>query len=237
MTGRHWAVATLAFLPLLAVLNVASAASLTLSSQKLTTYRTCTITATPSSTTGVIDANIRQGSPNTNFGTATTLATSSSNNANQRLYIQFDLTRCSPSIASAAIVRLATLRLHLTALPGACRTIDIFRVGTSWTEAGITWNNQPFGTSINNPASASRTDSFNAGTPAGCENLATGAYSTGAVVTSDVAAFLAGTTNVGWMLRDDVEGSSPARTTTFSSKDAGVVAQAPQLVITYVTVP
>jgi hypothetical protein len=136
------------------------------------------------------------------------------------------------------VVRLATLRMYETVLPAVCRTVDIFRVTATWTEAAITWNNQPFGTAINNPASGSASDTYGAGTPAGCENLATGTYITGGVVTSDVAAFVGGTaTNFGWMLRDDVEGSATLRTQTYSAKNLGTASQAPQLVITYVTVP
>jgi hypothetical protein len=55
----------------------------------------------------------------------------------------------------------------------------------------------------------------------------------GATVTTDVAAFIGGTSNFGWMLRDDVEASATTRTTTFSAKNLGTLAQAPQLVITY----
>ena len=114
--------------------------------------------------------------------------------------------------------------------------MDIFRSTASWTEAGITWNNQPFGTTLNNPASGARSGSFDVGTPAGCTNAAAG-YVTGGVVTTDVASWVAGSsTNNGWMLRDDVESSATARTATFSAKDLGTLAQTPQLVITYVTV-
>ena len=209
-----------------------AAASLSVGSQQITPYRSCTITATPSSTTAVVDAGVREATPTTNFGTSTTNSVSSAAAANQRMYIRFDLTQCSPTIPSTATIRLATLRIYVSALPAACRTIDIFRSTVTWTEAAITWNNQPFGTTLNNPASGSRTGSFNVGTPAGCQNLAAG-YVVGAVVTSDVAAFVSGTSNFGWMLRDDVEASATARTTTFSAKNLGTLAQAPQLVITY----
>jgi hypothetical protein len=209
-----------------------SAAGLTVTSQAITPYRTCTITATPASTTAVIDAGVRQATATTNFGTSTTNSISSAVGANQRLYVRFDLTQCSPAIPSAATIRLATLRQYLTAVPAACRTIDIFASTATWTEAAITWNNQPFGTTLNNPASGTRTGSFNVGTPAGCQNQAAG-YVVGATVTSDVAAFVSGTTNFGWMLRDDVEASATTRTSTFSAKDLGTLAQAPQLVITY----
>jgi hypothetical protein len=39
------------------------------------------------------------------------------------------------------------------------------------------------------------------------------------------------------MIRDDVEGSATTRTATFTAKELGTIAQEPQLVITYVTVP
>jgi hypothetical protein len=215
-----------------------AAASLNQTSQNLTPYRTCTITATPSTTAAVRDAHVLEASATTNFGTTTALDVSSANNANRRVHLWFNVALCSPSIPATATVRRATLRLYATTLAAACRTIAVFRVGANaWTEAGITWNNQPFGTTINNPALGSATSQFTVGTPVGCTNRVAG-YVTGADVTADVAAYVAGTaTNNGWMLRDTVEGSSPARTNTFSAKNLGTLAQAPQLVITYVTLP
>jgi hypothetical protein len=228
----------LAVLALLVGLMVGHAAGLNLASQTLTPYRTCVITATPASTTAVVDASVRQGTANGNFGTTNTVDIASTNAANRRLYLRFDLTVCSPAIPATATVRLATLRLYATALSAACRTIDLFRVTAAWTETTLTWVNQPFGTTLNNPASGTAVDTFTLGTPAGCQNQATGIYMVGANPTADVAAFVAGSaTNNGWMLRDDVEGSATARTETFSAKDLGTLAQAPQLVITYVLVP
>jgi len=215
-----------------------SAASLNFTSQTFTPYRTCTITATPVATTAVIDATLRQGTPASNFGALTTSTVASGSAVNQRTYLRFDLTSCNPAIPATAIVRLATLRLYVTAVPAVCRTIDLFKVAVSWTETAITWNNQPFGATINNPASASRSGSFTVGTPVGCQNQATGVYITGGTLTSDIASFVAGSsTNFGWMLRDDVEGSATTRTVTMSAKELGTVAQDPQLVVTYVNVP
>jgi hypothetical protein len=214
------------------------AASISLTSQALTPYRTCTLTATPATATVETDTTARQGSATSNFGTLTTLTVSSASAANQRTYLRFDLTRCSPAIPATAIIRLATLRLFVSALPAVCRTVDLFRSTATWTEAGLTWNNQPFGAAINNPATASRTGTFDVGTPVGCQNRTNNSYVVGGTVTTDVAAFVAGSsTNFGWMLRDDVEGSATARTTTFSAKNLGTAAQGPQLVITYVVVP
>jgi hypothetical protein len=219
-------------------LVIGSADSLNLASQRLTSYRTCTLTATPTTTTAVIDASVRQGSAASNFGAMTTNNVATGSAANRRLYIRFDLTVCSPLIAVAATIRLATLRLYLTAVPSSCRTLDLFRVAASWTETGITWNNQPFGTTVNNPASGTATATVSVGSPAGCQNQSTGTYLVGGNVTTDVAAYVAGSaSNFGWMLRDDVEGSATPFTSTHSAKELGTVAQEPQLVITYVTVP
>ena len=239
MTGRIATLGTIAVGLLVGIsLSVGAAASVSLTSQKFTPYRTCTLTATPASTAVVVDATVAQGSATTNVGSATTITVSSAVAANQRIYLKFNLASCSPAIPASAIVRLATLRLYMTVAPAACRTLDIYPATVAWTEAAITWNNQPFGTTINNPATGSRTGTFNVGTPAGCQNLSTGAYVTGATVTSDVASFVSGaSTNLGWMIRDDTEGSATTRTTTFAAKELGTVAQEPQLVITYVVVP
>jgi len=219
-------------------LSSGSAASVSLTSQAFTPYRTCTITATPVTAAAVVDATVQQGSAAINFGATTSMTVSSGTSINQRIYLKFDLTACSPAIPASAIVRLATLRLYMTAVPGACRTLDVFKVAVAWTETVITWNNQPFGTTINNPPTASRSGSFNVGTTAGCQNLAAGVYLTGGTVKTDVASFVSGgSSNLGWMIRDDIEGSATTRTATFSAKELGTVAEEPQLVVTYVTVP
>jgi hypothetical protein len=215
-----------------------SAASLSLTSQKFTPYRTCTITATPATTTAVADTTAAQGTPTTPLGASPTLSVSSGNGTNQRIYVKFDLTVCSPAIPASAIVRVANLRLYMTAVPTTvCRPLDLFPATVAWGETTLTWNNQPFGTTINNPPTASRTGTFSVGTAGGCQNQAAG-YVTGGTVTSDVASFVAGSvTNFGWMIRDDTEGASPPKTATFSAKELATIAQEPQLVITYVRVP
>jgi hypothetical protein len=172
------------------------------------------------------------------IGTTTSADVTASVNANERIYLKFDLSACAPAVPASAIVRLATLRLYLTALPATCRTLDLFPVTATWTETLITWNNQPFGTSLNNPVTGARTASFTVGSAVGCQNQVTGTYVTGPTVTTDVASFVSGgSTNFGWMIRDDGEGAAPTRTTSFSTKELGTVAQEPQLVVTYATVP
>lgn len=214
-----------------------SAAGLGLASQPLTPYITCTITATPTTTAIVADSSVRQGTPAGNYGALTSMHVASGASVNRRAYVRFDIGQCSPVIPATANVRLAILRLYATAIPAVCRTLDVFRVTNAWTEAGLTWANQPFGTTLNNPPSASATAQLSVGTPVGCRNRVVG-YVTGATVTTDVAAFVAGgASNLGWMIRDDVEGSATTRTTTLATKNLGTLPQLPQLVVTYVAVP
>src|SRR5262249_53118729 len=225
---------TLCLLTLLMVpVGVASGASLTLSSKALTVYATCTLSGSAGTSASVQDSYVDQNAPTTNSGAAATMPTQSRKNRNQRPYVFFDLTTCSPAVPVSAVVTNATLRLYATALPGTCETEDAFRVTSSWTENGITWNNQPFGTAVNNPASGSRTDSATVGTGAGCGVVAAGYVSWD--VTTDVSAFVSGaSTNRGWMVRDDVEDTNGLGVSvTFSSSDAGSVPQAPQLIVTY----
>jgi hypothetical protein len=233
---------TLALVGVLAVvtgsLTVASAASLSLSPAALTPLSTCTITAAPGTTTDVADSSVRQVSPGTNFASSATNNVAGSPAANRRLYIRFDLAACSPGIPQTATIRLATLRMYVTATPTSCRTVDIFRVSSTWTETAITWTNQPFGTTRNNPPANAATDTYPVGSTGGCANNAIGAFISGATVTADVAAIVAGLApNYGWMLRDDAEGGPATNTSTYSAKDLGTAAQAPQLVVTYVLVP
>ena len=169
------------------------AASISLTSQALTPYRTCTLTATPATATVETDTTARQGSATSNFGTLTTLTVSSASAANQRTYLRFDLTRCSPAIPATAIIRLATLRLFVSALPAVCRTVDLFPVdgdldgsGPDLEQPAVRHGHQQPGRPPVGPApstsgrrSAARTGTNNS-------------YVVGGTVTTDVAAFVAG---------------------------------------------
>src|SRR4029079_13589861 len=97
-------------------------------------------------------------------GALATMNVSSASGANQRIYLKFDLTGCSPAIPATAVVRLAPLRIYMTAVPAACRVLDLFPVTATWGETTLTWNNQPFGTTINNPATRYRTGTLRVGT-------------------------------------------------------------------------
>ncbi len=207
-------------------------APLAVSSGAITTFRACVLTPVTAGSSAAFDVSVDQSAPTQNQGMVTTLTVRSHSNRNVRAYVRFDLTRCSPTIPSSATITSAMLRMVPTAVANQCRTYDVFRVGASWVETTATWNNQPFGTAINNPSSASRTSFVNVGV-APCQNSAINQYVSGWDVTADVRAFATGTTDHGWMIRDDVEGSAAARTTTFIAKETGI--GTPQLIVSYST--
>jgi hypothetical protein len=215
--------------------SVGYASSLPVSSKNLTVYMTCTLSGTTGASASEQDSYVDENAATTTNGSAVTMNSQSRNNRNRRSYVSFDLTTCAPSVPSSAIVTGATLRLWATAIPAAtCRTEDVFAVTSAWTQSAITWNNQPFGTAINNPASGTRMDSITVGSGAGC-TIGSAAQYVPWNVTTNVANFISGgATNFGWMIRDDAEGANGLGfAVTFSTSDAGTVPQAPQLVVTY----
>jgi len=86
------------------------------------------------------DAYVRDGtSADTNFGTATTLVVKNSTTGfNRRAFLKFDL-------STVATVSAAKLRLFGSygATSGTSPVTAHQAADTSWTETGITWNNQP----------------------------------------------------------------------------------------------
>src|SRR6476646_9017444 len=229
------ALAALLLLCSMAQTRVGNASSLPVSSKNLVVYMTCTLSGTTGTVAAERDSYVDENAPTTNNGTALSMNSESRNNRNRRSYVSFDLTTCAPNLPSAATVGNATLRRWVTAMPAAtCRTEDGFAVTSAWTESAVTWNNQPFGTGINSPASGTRTASVTVGSGAGCTIGSVGQYVPWNV-TANVANFVSGSaTNCGWMIRDDVEGATGLGfTVTLSTSDAGSIAQAPQLTVTY----
>jgi hypothetical protein len=215
--------------------TAAWSANLPVGSKKLVVYRTCVLDAATSASTAVTDSWVDQSKGTTNNNASTALQVDSSATKNQRSYIRFDLTKCNPTVPATASVKSATLRLYAGAPTASCRTQDLFTVTGVWAESTITWNNQPFGTTINNPAQSLRQSSLTIGTPAGCQNTA-GGYVGGWDVTPDVQSFVAGTvTNNGWMIRDDVENSATAFLQGYASKSVNSTVAMPQLLVTYST--
>lgn len=192
--------------------GIAFAASLALSSNRLTVFASCTLRA------ATADTYVNQASAGSNFGTATTFFVRSQNlNANRRAFVRFDLASCF--IPATAEVITARLSLHMSTAPTANRTYQARRATASWTETGITWTNQA-------AVAGSATSSTTTGTTSGVRLEWD--------VAPDVSSFVSGSlVNNGWRIADSVESSTTARTATFNSDEHATASQRPRLTITY----
>jgi hypothetical protein len=193
------------------------AATLGVSSRQLTVYTyassiaptTCTLTA------AVADSYVDSVSSATNYGAVTNLDVRSWATGNRRAFVRFNVSTCS--IPANALITSANLKLFMYSAPSANRTYAVHAVSASWTEPGITWANQP-------AVAASATATTSTGT--------TSNVTLGWTVTADVQAFVDGTTNNGWRIRDQTESSTTSRLGQFRSREYGG-GQAPTLDVTY----
>jgi hypothetical protein len=194
-----------------ATLGVSSAALTVSTGASSIAATTCSLNAASN------DSHVSQASPASSFGTATTLSVRSSVAANMRTFVQFSLTSCA--IPANALVTDGELKLILSSAPTASRTYDAHRVTASWAEGTITWTNQP---------------AVSASTTAGVTTGTTSNVTLNWDVTSDVQAFLDGTSsNFGWRIKDRTEDSATARTGQFRSAEYTTVNQRPILDVTY----
>jgi hypothetical protein len=211
-------------------LAFASATSLTVTPKKASAFRTCVLTGYPTTSTVVADTWADENAKTSNKKTGAFVQVTSKSSANKRPFLRFDLTKCTPVLASTATVKKATLRLFLTLAPATgSRTYNVQRVvspcpeaaTTCWTEGGLTWNNQP-------TASATVTSGLTFTSSSALQYY-------GWDVTADAVAFVAGTaSNYGWRIADSAEGNSTAIDSQFKSKDlSSNAAGAPQLIIVY----
>ena len=88
------------------------------------------------------DATTKQASPNTNYGTQTSLSTDSAANDDDNFLIRFSLS----GVTTAQINRA---RLLLYATDGTDLSPQYCATTASWSETGVTWNNQPVCSSNN----------------------------------------------------------------------------------------
>jgi hypothetical protein len=155
------------------------------------------------------DTYVDQGSPTSNFGTASNLfVRSNSSSANRRTLVRFNL----PALPSGCSVRGAMLRLFSTAAVTG-RTIAAYRAAASWTETGATWNNQP-------------------GTTGAAANSASGTGWRTWDVASHVQAMYSGA-NDGFVLRDQTENAAANPQQTYQAREGTTNGQDPELVITF----
>jgi hypothetical protein len=190
-----------------------TAAHLTIATKTYGATVSCTLTSDA-------DSYVNKSLATTNFGTALALQVDPDTLATQRAFVHFDLSSCSPAIPSTAIIQSASVRLTIAVLTTATRTVELRPASASWTETGVTWNNQPAVGSVTSSTSV----------PA--------ASTVGTVITwtapSDVQAFVSGaSSNLGWRLGDSSEGVVAGPLLTFNSREAA--SGRPQLVVTYVS--
>jgi hypothetical protein len=192
---------------ILAAWSVAALATTTLAAQTVTLQASA-------------DTTLKQGNPNKSFGGEPTLILKE---GGSRVLIRFDPAAIAAAVGGGSLAS-AQLQVFLGANAGnwgtTGRTVDIYQLTTAWTEAGATWNCA----SDPNPghAGAGCTNPWAGGTPAQGANGASGdgeATDTAVItnstsgwvqfdVTSDVAAFLAGTANDGWLIQKTDEGQA-----------------------------
>ena len=193
------------------------AAALGLSSRALTTH-SAPVSIAPStcSATAAADSHVSELLLLSNFGTSTTLDVRSQLLDNARAFVRFDVGSCA--IPATALVTGASLELRLITAPSASRTHDLHRVTAAWTESEVTWSNQP---AVAGTVTASAT---------------TGTVSNVTLtwdVAADVQAFVGGTANHGWRLRDGTESSATSRAAQYGSREHGTASSRPTLSITY----
>jgi signal peptidase I len=154
----------------------------------------------------VADTDVKSASPTSNFGTALKITIKSQITANQRTLVRFSL----PAIPANCSVSSATLRLYASSSDSG-RTLAAYRAVSSWTEAGVVWNNQPA-----TVGSASTTTS----------GLGWRTWD----VTAHVQTMYSGT-NYGFIVKDAAEGSLLGFLQEFSSRENST--NPPELVVNW----
>src|SRR5439155_8446594 len=150
----------------------------------------------------------------------TLIMTKKSGHDEQRTFLRFNLYGISGTINSSK------LRMFISAEGNSApnRTHDVHRVTATWTETSITWNNQP---AVAGSPTNSQTTPLTSAVPTFMRWT----------VTSDVAAFVAGTfSNFGWRVSDP--GATGSNTdVTYASTEAMPLTtdktQAPVLLVDY----
>ncbi len=162
----------------------------------------------------VQDSYIAQGQPGKNYGRHKHLHVKSKgcHPDNERSLVQFDLS----TIPSGARINSARLELYAICVPPSQRAYEVRRMLQAWVEDSVTWSTQPTVAGVTDKAmTPSRGHQWMAWE-----------------VAPDVRSFLGGTPNYGWLIKDEAEGTHPARHTIFASRESRSH-PGPRLVVTY----
>ncbi|MEM3466679.1 MAG: DNRLRE domain-containing protein [Candidatus Jordarchaeales archaeon] len=172
-----------------------------------------TINVSPSA-----DASVWEGEPNRNDN-LDFLYVQSLSNKNGRSFINFNLSRIPPG----SVIYSATLKLFMFDAPPSSRTMVCDRVTQfSWSEAGITWNNQPDATEY--------VTSIATGTIDNVWLSLTVTASVQKFVSKDSAGYAP---NYGWRLKDKAESASSTILWRMWSKEYSDSSKRPYLEVKY----
>ncbi|HEV8617446.1 MAG TPA: DNRLRE domain-containing protein [Methylomirabilota bacterium] len=158
-----------------------------------------------------------------NNGAATTLNVRNRNGNIRNTLIQFSVS----TVPSDATIQTGTLNLVVTS-SGGTRTYGVYPLTQAWTESGVTW--------------AKRDASNNWTTAGGTIGAQTTSASTGVAgttvawtVTTDVQGWFTGSTNNGWLIKDNTTTGSNSGdvTNAFGSDENATASNRPTLVVTY----
>lgn len=198
------------------VSSTAFAASLGVSSEKLTAWKSATaVVCTPGTVTASASADsyVDEQSASSNFGSAALLKVRAQISVlglvgDARTLVKFTL----PTIPDLCTATQAKLRLNAATASGSTRTLEAFRVNAAWAENTVTWNTMP----------ATTGTAVTAASGSGWREW---------TVTSQVAAMYAGA-NHGFLVKDSAVLSLLGTfLQEFNSREAA--SNQPELVITY----
>lgn len=177
-----------------------------------------TVTIQPDAAAGK-DAYVYSNAAATNYGTDQYLQVGNQGAYMRRSYVQFDLS----GIPASVVVTSAIAQLYYNGGYGtAIIDIGISKVTGTWTETGVTWNNQPaYSTAMESTRAINRSNE-----PVGYKDF------TATNLVKDIVNGAA--VNNGFVFRISTEGfTGPDAWALFYSSDATNVAQRPKLVVTY----
>jgi len=157
----------------------------------------------------IADSYVNQDKPDENKGDDHEVHIKSDDTKSKRIFIKFDL-----NFPTGTTIISSTMKLFMKNAPSAPRFYEAKRVIGSWTEGGITWDNQP-GTDVTPTATTSSGTTKNVWLSWN--------------VTSDVQSFVSGTSNYGWRLSDSVENSSTNYEAKFHSRNSNDIDKRPIL--------
>ena len=160
----------------------------------------------PITVTASADAWVDQGSRSNNLGSDSILKVQAKSSTNYRALVRFEL----PTSPVGCVVQSAALRLF-AASASSNRTLQALQISGSWTESGVTWNNQP-------------------GTTGSAATVSSGIGWRQWSVTAQVQAMYAPSANDGFLIRDASEGGS-GREQQFHAREKG--SNIPTLIVTF----